>query len=69
MERRLRKLRLVRPPSQTLHEFARVVLRSGIPTARAQSISDWYQDFALIRYRGPVTASEIQRLKEAMPAI
>jgi len=69
MERRHRKHRLVRQPYQTLHEFARAVVRSDIPAAKAQSISGWYRDFALVRYRGPVSADEVQRLKDAMPAV
>jgi hypothetical protein len=69
MERRLRRRNLVRRPSQTLHDFAGEVLASGMPSDKAQAVSDWYRDFAVVRYRGPITAGEVARLRKSMSVV
>ena len=63
MDRRLRKTSLVRPPAETLHQFAsRLQTEARLKPQLAQAAT-WYEHYATVRYRGNATAEDVARLR------
>ena len=64
-DRTLRRHGLVRPPTRTLHQFA-AQIREEAPS-EMRDAAQWYLDYAVVRYRGPVDEQSLQRLRDRIP--
>ncbi|NIA14636.1 MAG: DUF4129 domain-containing protein, partial [Nitrospiraceae bacterium] len=64
-DRALRRHGLVRPPTHTLHQFA-AQIRAEAPH-EVRDAAQWYIDYAVARYRGPVDEQSLQDLRDRVP--
>ena len=66
-DRWLKRRGLVRPPNETLHQFAvRLETHHGDAEFDRQA-AKWYVDYALVRYRGRINQGDVERLRAQLP--
>lgn len=62
-DRRMKKKGFVRPPHETLHQFAARIENTG-PSAHQnfQQAATWYRQYAQVRYRGSIHIDDVHHL-------
>lgn len=67
LDRRVRRLGLVRRDGETLHQFAHRLADADTDSPLASAAADWYRAYAATRYRG-VTDEAIDDLRQSLPS-
>ncbi len=65
MDRRLRRVGLVRSPSETLLAFATRVERRSPTDHRSLHAAQWYRQYSDLRYRPGLTMQDVQTLRQS----
>ena len=64
MDRKVEAAGSRREPSETLHEFSRRLCKRDPNDGLWMRISDWYREYALLRYRKTINAEYVQQLQQ-----
>jgi transglutaminase-like putative cysteine protease len=63
MDRKMKKYGAVRPPDQTLMQFAEVLKSiDALPSEMKAACAAWYREFARVRFAGGANAEDVERL-------
>lgn len=67
MDKHLKNYGIVRPTHQTLHQFARRIRDEAENCPHSERVSEWYREYAEVRYGEPLTEEALEFLRNAMP--
>jgi hypothetical protein len=64
MDRKVEAAGSYRDPSETLHTFSHRLRQQAPDDSLWMRISDWYREYALLRYGRTIKAAHVQQLQQ-----